>query len=248
MDKPQKENLRVAGIILARGGSKRVPGKNIKILGDKPLIAWVIEAAKNSKLVQRIILNTDDEKIASVGKEYGAEVLFLRPAELAQDHTPDFPVFEHCLNWLKENENYQPDLIVHLRPTGPLVTADEIDKAIETLLRYPEADSIRSVREADKSPFKMWKNIGNFMEPLISLLNIKDAHTAPSQLLPKVYQTTPDIGIFRLKTLLDKKSIIGDKVLPYYLNRPTIDIDTPIDFEIAELLIKNKNFNNFDHK
>ena len=118
---------KVLALALARGGSKGVPGKNIKDLAGKPLLAWVIEAAKKSKYVDRVILSTDYKNIAEVGKKYGAEVPFMRPAEIAEDSTPDTPVFEHALKWLKENEGYESDIIVHLRPTGP-VTSEEIDE------------------------------------------------------------------------------------------------------------------------
>src|SRR5512135_1117225 len=106
----------ILALIPARGGSKGIPRKNIRNFAGYPLIAWSIAAAKQSKLVTRVIVSTDDEEIASVARELGAEVPFLRPAELAQDKSLDLPVFEHALQWLKENEGYQPDVVVQLRP------------------------------------------------------------------------------------------------------------------------------------
>jgi len=103
----------VLAIIPARGGSKKIPKKNIKLLAGKPLIAYTIEESKKSKYISRIILSTDNEEIAIIGKKLGAEVPFLRPSELAEDNVTDLPVFQHCLNWLRENENYIPDIIVH---------------------------------------------------------------------------------------------------------------------------------------
>jgi len=237
---------KVLALALARGGSKGVPGKNIKDLAGKPLIAWVIEAAKNSKYVDRVILSTDYDDIAEIGKRYGAEVPFMRPAEISEDSTPDTPVFEHALKWLKENEDYEPDIIVHLRPTGPMLTSNEIDEAIELLEKHPEADSLRSIEEPSKPPFKMWTVEGDYMTPFIKEVKgvdgevIKDAHTAPRQKLPKVFQTVADVGIMRLETVTKKHSVIGDTVLPYLLKRPTTDIDIPVDFEIAELLMKDR--------
>ena len=239
-------NKKVLALALARGGSKGVPGKNIKDLAGKPLIAWVIGAAKNSKYVDRVILSTDYKDIAEVGKQYGAEVPFLRPAEIAEDSTPDTPVFEHALAWLKENEGYEPDIIVHLRPTGPMLTSAEIDEAIELLEKHPEADSVRSIVEPPKPPFKMWTIEGDYMTPFIKEVKgldggiIKDTHTAPRQKLPKVFQTVADVGIMRLKTVTEKHSVIGDIVLPYPLKRPTTDIDNLLDFQIAEILMKEK--------
>ncbi len=230
--------MEILAVIPARGGSKSIPRKNIKLLAGKPLIAWSIAVAKQSRLLTRVIVSTDDEEIAAVARQYGVEVPFLRPAELTGDDTPDTPVFEHCVAWLAEQAGYHPDMIVHLRPTGPLRTAQEIDDAISLLMRHPEADSVRSVEEPEKPPFKMWRPDGKYIVPFAPLTGMKDAHTAPRQLLPKVYQTTADIGVFWTRTLQDKKSIIGERVLPYVLARPTVDIDREIDFAIAELLLK----------
>lgn len=233
-------NKQILALIPARAGSKGVPNKNIRPLLGRPLIVYSIEAAWASKYIDRVLVSTDGGKIAQIAKKAGAEVPFLRPAELAKDDTPDTPVFEHCVKWLKENENYTPHIVVHLRPTGPLRTGKEIDEAIELLEANLRADSVRSVEEPPKPPYKMWKPTGTYMKPFITLAGVKDAHTAPRQSLPKVYQTTADIGVFWLKTLLKKQSIIGDRVLPYVLQRPTVDIDSLYDFEIAELLLRKR--------
>ncbi len=229
----------ILALIPARGGSKGIPKKNITLLGGKPLIVWSIEAAKKSRFIDRIIVSTDSEEIAEVARAVGTEVPFLRPAEIAQDLTPDTPVFEHALAWLKEHDGFVPELIVHLRPTGPLRTVEEIDEAIEMLAADPNADSVRSVEEPPKPPFKMWQPAGNYIKPFAELHGMKDFHTMPRQMLPKVYQTTADIGIMRYRTVMEKKSVIGDCVIPYFLKRSTIDIDHLIDFEIGELLLKN---------
>lgn len=234
------KNFNVLAVVPARGGSKGISKKNIKLLGGKPLIVWSIEAAKKSQFIDRVIVSTDSEEIAEVARDTGAEVPFLRPKEIAQDLTPDTPVFEHALAWLKEHDNFIPEFIVHLRPTGPLRTSEEIDKAIEMLAADPEADSVRSVEEPPKSPFKMWQPEGNYIKPFAEFNGLKDFHTMPRQMLSKVYQTTADIGIMRLRTVIEKKSVIGDCVIPYILKRPTVDIDHPIDFEIAELLLKKQ--------
>lgn len=233
-------NKQVLAVIPARANSKGVLNKNIQLLLGKPLIIYSIESARASQYIDRVIVSTDGENIAQIARKAKAEAPFLRPAEFAKDDTPDTPVFEHCVTWLKENESYEPDIIVHLRPTGPLRTAGEIDEAIELLEKNPQADSVRSVEEPPKPPYKMWKPSKLYMKPFISLAGMKDFHTAPRQFLPKVYQTTADIGVFYLKTLLKKKSIIGDKVLPYVLKRPTVDIDSLHDFLIAELLLKRR--------
>ena len=233
-------DLKILALIPARGGSKGIPKKNIKLLLGKPLIVYSIEGAKKSQYIDRVIVSTDSQDIVDVAREAGAEVPFLRPAEISEDMTPDTPVFEHCLQWLKEKENFVPDMMVHLRPTGPLRTADEIDEAIEMLAADETADSIRSIEEPPKPPFKMWEPQGNYIKPFAELHGMKDFHTMPRQMLPKVYQTTADIGIMWTRTVVQKKSVIGDRVLPYYLKHPTIDIDHLIDFEIAEMLLKKR--------
>ncbi|TSC74748.1 MAG: N-acylneuraminate cytidylyltransferase [Parcubacteria group bacterium Gr01-1014_44] len=233
-------NKQILALIQARGGSKGLPKKNIRLLGGKPLISHSIEVALQSKLIDRVVVSTDSEEIAAVAKAAGAEVPFLRPAELAQDLTPNAPVVEHCLTWLKEHENYSPDLIVFLYPTGPFRTVEEIEEAINILENHPEADSLRSMVEPHHSPYKMWKPQGDYVRPFVENFDgPKDFHTSARQLLPKVYKSTPDIHVFKVAMFWDKKSTIGEVVLPYYLKRPTIDIDHQLDLEIAEFLLKN---------
>ncbi|KKU84922.1 MAG: CMP-N-acetylneuraminic acid synthetase, partial [Parcubacteria group bacterium GW2011_GWA2_47_8b] len=112
------KQYKILGIITARGGSKGVPGKNIKLLGGKPLIAYSIEAAQKSGVFDRIILTTDDQKIADVAKQYGCEVPFMRPAELAGDTVQHLPVLRHAVQWLKDNDGYSPDYCMTFQPTS----------------------------------------------------------------------------------------------------------------------------------
>jgi CMP-N-acetylneuraminic acid synthetase len=121
----------ILAIIPARGGSKGIPRKNIRSFASWPLIAWSIAAAKQSAYVTRVIVSTDDEEIAAVAREYGAETPFLRPAEFAQDKSTDMPLFEHALAWLAEHEGYQPEVVVQLRPTSPIRPRGLIDDAIK---------------------------------------------------------------------------------------------------------------------
>ncbi len=144
-------------LIPARGGSKSIPRKNIRPFAGHPLIAYSIAAGLAAELVTRVIVSTDDEEIAAVARRYGAEAPFLRPAELAQDHTPDLPVFQHALEWLAEHEGYQPEIVVQLRPTSPFRRVAHIDQAMYRLLEQPEADSVRTVCVPFQNPFKMWR-------------------------------------------------------------------------------------------
>src|SRR5512140_1442523 len=124
----------VLAIIPARGGSKGIPRKNIRDFAGYPLIAYSIAAGLQAKSVSRVIVSTDDEEIAAVARQCGAETPFLRPAEFAQDTSTDLPLFEHALQWLAEHENYRPEVVVQLRPTSPLRPRDLVDRAVSILL------------------------------------------------------------------------------------------------------------------
>ncbi|HJS20636.1 MAG TPA: acylneuraminate cytidylyltransferase family protein, partial [Anaerolineales bacterium] len=147
----------ILALIPARGGSKGIPRKNIRSFAGYPLIAWSIAAARQSARVTRVIVSTDDDEITSVARECGAETPFLRPVELAQDQTTDLPVFEHALQWLEENENYLPEIVVQLRPTSPIRPQGMLDNAIRILLEHDDADCVRGVVPAGQNPFKMWR-------------------------------------------------------------------------------------------
>lgn len=138
--------MKVLGIITARGGSKGLPGKNLKLLASKPLIAHTIEAAMASQAFDRLILSTDDPAIAEAGRALGCEVPFLRPAELAQDDTPHLPVIQHAVRWLADHAGYHPDAVMILQPTSPLRTAGDIRASID-LLEQSAADAVLSVSE-----------------------------------------------------------------------------------------------------
>jgi len=229
-------------LILARGGSQRIPRKNIKLLGGKPLIAYTIEAAKKSKYINRIIVSTDDDEIAKVAKEYGAEVPFYRPKEISQSSSTELEAFEHALNWLKENEGYVPDIIVKLFPTSPFRRVESIDNCIELMFKNPEADSVRSVRKCTEHPYKMWKIEGNFLEPFIPWdQKPKEAHTLSYQVLPPVYVNNASIDVTKPETILKKKSITGTKILAYVMDEiESVDINNMLDFYFAEMLIERK--------
>ena len=138
--------MKVLGIITARGGSKGVPGKNLKLLAGKPLLAYTVGAARQCRALDRVILSTEDEAIAAAGRALGCEVPFLRPAELARDDTPHLPVIEHAVAWMRDQVHYQPGAVVVLQPTSPLRTAADIDGAV-ALLESSGADSVVSVSE-----------------------------------------------------------------------------------------------------
>jgi YrbI family 3-deoxy-D-manno-octulosonate 8-phosphate phosphatase len=223
----------ILALIPARGGSKGIPGKNIRSFAGFPLIAWSITAAKQSELVTRVIVSTDDPSIAAVAREYGAEAPFLRPAEISQDATTDLPVFEHALKWLEDVEGYRPDIVIQLRPTSPIRPRSMIDDAIRILLEHTDADCVRGVVPAGQNPFKMWKFNGEG-KPLNALLEaegIPEPYNAPRQVLPPVYWQTGHIDAIRISTITQKKSLTGDVIYPLLIDPAyTVDIDTLPDW------------------
>ncbi len=234
--------MKVLCLILARGGSQRIPNKNIKILGDKPLIAYTIECAKKSKYINRIIVSTDSNEIAKVSMEFGAEVPFRRPTEISQGNSTELEAFEHTLKWLKENEDYVPDFIVKLFPTSPFRKTESVDKAIELLMSNPDADSVRSVRLCSEHPHKMWTidKENNRLRSFIPLnLKLPEAHTLSYQLLPEAYIQNASIDVVRSEVIVRKKSITGTEIIPFFMGEiESIDINTSLDFILAEAVIK----------
>jgi YrbI family 3-deoxy-D-manno-octulosonate 8-phosphate phosphatase len=232
-------NMQILALIPARGGSKSIPRKNIRPLAGYPLVAYSIAAAVQAKLISRTIVSTDDEEIAQIAQGYGAETPFLRPLEYALDNTTDFPVFTHALSWLKENEGYQPDIVVQLRPTSPIRPPDCVDQAVQLLLDHPEADSVRGVIPSGQNPYKMWQvNEQGRMIPLLPLEGIPEPFNTPRQSLPHTFWQTGHIDAIRISTILQKKSLSGEVILPLYLDpRYAIDIDSLRDWQRAEWVI-----------
>jgi len=237
--------MKIYAIIPARGGSKGVPGKNIRPLAGKPLIAWTIEAAKKVPEISKVIVNTDDPEIARVSAEFGAEI-FLRPKELAEDLTRDLPVFIHHLEELKRN-NDLPDMVVDLRATAPLRRAERIREGVELLLKTgkEKADSVRAVSKAAKHPYKMWKIEDQFLVPFLDsqFTGMSEPFNAPRQELPDIYQNNGSMNAFWPETILEKKSMTGNKITGFMMHDwESVNIDNEIDFFTAEYL-----FNKYKH-
>jgi N-acylneuraminate cytidylyltransferase len=216
---------KIIALIPARGGSKSIPRKNIYPVAGKPLIAHSIRQALESKYISRVIVSTDDEEIADVSRQWGAEVPFMRPAEFSQDQSLDIEVFDHALRWLKKNEAYEPELVVHLRPTGPVRRVARIDQAIEALLAQPEADALRSVQIAKQNPYKMWFIENGLLKPILQLEGIAEPYNMPRQKLPKTYWQNGTLDITRPKTVLEKQSMMGEKIIAFEINDPAYDLD-----------------------
>jgi len=237
--------MNILGVIPARGGSKGVPKKNIKPLAGRPLLAWTIDAARASRHITRLIVSTDSQEIADVARECGAEIPFLRPAVISGDLATDVQFLQHAIHFLKEKEGYEPDIVLRLPPTSPLRTAEHIDEGIEKLLAMPYADSVRPITEAPKHPYKMWRidENGIFLVPFLNkeFTGFDEPQNLPRQLFPKVYVHTGAMDVMRLTTLMDQQSTSGKKV-GYFFMAPedSINIDSSIDFEIAEILMKRR--------
>lgn len=244
MVKRNYSKYKILAIIPARGGSKGISKKNIKILAGKPLIAYSIKEAKKSRYIKRIITSTDDKEIAKIAKKYGAETPFLRPKELALDAAPDLPVFQHCLKWLKDNENFEPDIIVHLRPTAPLRRVEHIDFGIEVMLKnIKKADSVRSVTKVDSHPLKMWRLKNNRLSPFIPLkvYKIKEAYNMPRQKLPSAYIQNGSVDVIKRETIMEKNSMTGNNIFGFKMKEEeSVNIDNILDFMLAEILMKKR--------
>lgn len=230
----------VLALIPARSGSQRVRNKNILPLEGKPLIAYTIEAARGAELVDRVIVSTDSEEIASVAREYGAEVPFLRPKELSSSSSTEYEFHRHALDWLKEHEGYEPDLIVNLYPTTPFRKPETIDKAIRLILEKPEYDSVRSIRKVSEHPYKMWKVDGPAARPYVES-DDPSLHTAAYHTLEPVYIQNASIYITRPRVVRELARTIGEKVLAFEMSEEeSVDINSPLDFRFAEFLLKEK--------
>lgn len=235
----------ILALIPARGGSKGVPRKNIRILGGKPLIAYTINHALKSKLITRTIVSTDDPEIAEVARVYGAEAPFLRPAEYAQDSSLDLEVFLHAFEWLQKNENHVPDMFVHLRPTRPFRDVAKIDDAIKLMIAHPEADSLRSVTTPQQTPYKMWRIIDGYLEPLLQLEGVPEFYCMPRQALPKTWWQNGYVDIVRTRNLMNTRTMCGKKILAFIVGDYGVEIDYEDDFSKAEELIKHIQPDNF---
>jgi N-acylneuraminate cytidylyltransferase len=230
----------ILAIIPARGGSKGIPRKNIRNFAGYPLIAWSIAAGLQAHVVNRVIVSTDDEEIAAVAREYGAETPFMRPRELAQDRTTDLPVFEHALKWLEDIEGYKPDMVIQLRPTSPIRPKDCVDGAVKILIENGDADCVRGVVPAGQNPFKMWRFNGydKPMKPLLEVEGIAEPYNAPRQILPAAYWQTGHIDVIRTSTITRKHSLTGTTIYPFVIDpHYTVDIDTPADWAKYESLV-----------
>lgn len=224
---------KVIAIIPARGGSKTVPRKNIKLLNGKPLIYYTIREAKKSKYLSHIIVSTEDKEIAQIAQGYGAKVI-PRPSELAKDDTPSLPVFQQVIKHLSETENFHPDIIVILQPTSPLRTVKDIDGAIEKFLQT-NCDSVVSVCEVECIPFWMYTLEGDRLKPVIE----GSDKISRRQDTPKVYRLNGAVYVTHRDIIMEQNRVMGEDTRAYIMPpERSVDIDTKLEFMFAELIMK----------
>lgn len=229
---------KILAVIPARGGSKGIPRKNIKDLAGKPLIAWTIETAKVSSVFDRIIVSTDDQEIANIARQFGADVPFLRPQELSTDTATSIDVVLHLIQWLRENERYSPDYLMLLQPTSPFRSPVDITQVIQLMHTNLEADAIISVTAVDH-PVQWLRK----MEANGKLLPLDETPLKlRRQDAQQIYQLNGSIYLIKTETFVKDKTFLPAKTFGYIMpEEKSIDIDTPWNFHMAELIMRDKN-------
>ncbi|GKU26935.1 cytidylyltransferase domain-containing protein [Clostridium folliculivorans] len=228
--------LEVLAIIPARGGSKGVPKKNIKCLLGKPLIAYTIEAAKKSKYITRVVVSTDDSEIADISRQYGAEVPFLRPSELSTDLSPTNDAILHVVSELNKTQGYKADIICLLQCTSPLRDYQDIDETIDKMLST-KSDAAVSICEVECNPY--WTNV--LEDGKLKYFLDEGKKITRRQDLPPVYRLNGAVYVVDTEVFLEKKTLEPDNITGYIMdNNKSVDIDTAIDFKMAELLLKEQ--------
>jgi CMP-N,N'-diacetyllegionaminic acid synthase len=232
--------------IPARQGSKRVPGKNVRVFGGHPMLAYTLAPAIESGVFESVIVSTDSEDIAAIARHYGAEVPFLRPAEFAGDTSPDIEWLEHLIVAL-EAQGRSWECFSLLRPTSPFRTAETIRRAWSLFTAQEGADSLRAVEKCAQHPGKMWIVDGNRMTPLLQsqahnlhspIALTSPWHSTPYQALPPVYVQNASLEIAWTRVVLEQRTIAGDVVVPFITQGyEGFDINDPYDWKIAEQLL-----------
>ncbi len=228
------QKTEILAIITARGGSKGVPKKNIRLLNGKPLISYTVEAAKQSQYIDRVIISTDSEEIADTAAAGGAEKLFLRPAQFATDESPSWETIIHALQWIENHEKKIYPVFCLLQPTSPLRRSNHVDAAIEKYFATPHAENLVSVCESSKSPY--WSQMVTKEGLLKPVIDSKNLFTRRQE-TPQTYDINGAIYIAKTESYLRTKSFLDDKTTFYAMSKEdSLDIDTELDFTIAEVI------------
>lgn len=229
----------IVGIIHARGGSKRIPLKNIKLLNGIPLVGYMIKAARGSRLLKRVIVSSDHPEIIRISKEFGAEVPFVRPPDLAEDVASEF-VTQHAVKFLENETGSQIDIAVTMQPTTPFCTSEDIDQCIQKLIDHVELESVFTVKKIQERPEWMFEERNGRASPFTG--GIIQGDRGISQMLPELFIANGAVYATRREVLFNKNLIISDITGLHIMSlENSIDIDEPFDFLIAELISKHKN-------
>ena len=230
--------MSIVGFVFARGGSKGLPGKNIRILAGKPLIAWSIEQAKAVNRIERVIVSTDSNEIADVARSFGAEVPFIRPAELAQDDSPEWLSWQHALKYLRDHQGTMPDTMISIPTTAPLRIPADLESCLDEYAKG-QADAVITVTDAHRNPYFNMVTMdfyGN-TQPVIP----QSVDFSRRQDTPIVYDMTTVAYVVDARFVLNNSRLFAGKVRAVHVPvERAIDIDSLLDFKIAEVLLSNR--------
>lgn len=220
-------------LVPARGGSKGVPGKNIKLLGGFPMLAYAIEAGLTAERIDRVVVTTDSPEIAELARQYGAETPFLRPAAISGDRATDLEFVMHALDWLRDNEGEEPDLLVQLRPTTPLRDPALLDGAVAAFRARPEATALRSAHPLAEPPQKMMGIADGWFTGLFPHDPRPEYYNLPRQAFPTAYLPNGYVDLLRTAHLRSQGTLHGPRVMPFETPFAP-EVDTVDDFELLE--------------
>lgn len=227
--------MKITALICARGGSKGLPGKNTRLLAGKPLIAWAISQAQAVKRINRILVSTDSEEIAEVARQYGAEVPFLRPTELAQDSSPERLAWRHALNYLKLTDGAYPDVLIVVPATAPLRSVEDLERCLEEYAKGA-ADTVIAVTDSHRSPYFNMVKVNS--DGAVGLVIPPAATISRRQDVPAVFDVTTVAYVADPEFVMTHDGIFDGRVRAVHVPAErALDIDTLLDFKIAECLM-----------
>jgi len=230
--------MRAVAVIFARGGSKGLPGKNVRLFCGKPMIAWSIEHAKAVSRISRVIVSTDSDEIAEVAREYGAETPFMRPAELARDDSPEWLAWRHALHYLLQSEGVLPDVMVSVPVTAPLRTSEDIERCLDDYAKGG-ADAVVTVSEAHRNPY--FNMVRRNEDGTVSLVIPPASGVTRRQDAPAVFDIATVAYVIDPQFVLSNNALFEGRVRSVTVPvERAIDIDTLLDFQIAECLMKRR--------
>lgn len=230
--------MKILSIILARGGSKGIPRKNLADIHGKPLVAFMIEKALQAKFESDVVLSTEDEEIAAAGKAHGALVPFMRPKELAEDHVRSLPVVQHAINEMEKRNGHPYDIIVYLQPTAPLCRVEDIEACVQALKDEPEFVSAVTTVKVATHPFKMKRVVNG--NQLINFIDQGYEDMRPRQELPPVYRRSGAVYASRRHVVMEENTLVGDPCKAIFVPEDTaVDIDRPVDLELVRYIMNS---------